>query len=287
MDTTLRTYSPTSTDAFAFCPRYWGFYRHRLKPKYIAYPEIASIVGTATAYGLETFYKARRDAIVPDPHIILEAGRLAANQAKSDALANGLRYVAAANQTDWDTIEASVALCLSTHAKHDPFKDYTVVAVEEEGEDRERPDLVVKDAAGLLVVDFKTKLKLRAEWVKKELMKWSRSWQLHHYAIRWHSTRFAVALIAPQTRQGVYYEITPVNPAYAELWKRDAAQLWNEMNFSHDVSLYDLRGNTSHANEYGECVYWNEACSVGMDQAVVESNLVQIERTDHARDTRQ
>ena len=270
----IASFSPTQTDAFSFCPRYWGFYRARLKPKCILYPEIAAIIGTAVASGLEAYYTARALGHVNDP--LIPAIQKAQVQ-RDEALAHGLRYVAASDQIKWDAIDDNVALLLKTHAKHDPFKDYTVVEVEQTGDDHDRPDLIVRDDMGPLVVDFKCKLTLKAEWVSKEMRKWGRSWQLHHYAIRRGIGCFAVCLIAPHTRQGIHYEITQVNPHYADLWVKDAAQLWSEMDFAKGLPLDTLRGNTSHANEYGECAYWAEACSHGMDPAMLSANLVQLD----------
>lgn len=276
----IQSFSPTQTDAFSFCPRFWGFYRAGLKPKAIGYPEMAAMTGTAVAAGLEVFYlgvfyKEQLD-VQASAWVTLERLRQA-------ALANGQRYVSASEQDKWDAMEANVALLLKTHAKADPFKDYTVVEVEQTGDDHDRPDLIVRDDIGLLVVDFKCKLTLKAEWVKKEHAKWRRSWQLHHYAIRRGISRFAVCLIAPHTRQGCHVEITQVDESYAKLWQQDAAQLWAEMDFAKGLPLDLLRGNTSHSNEYGECAYWSEACSYGLDPVMLKNNLVQVERTPHAR----
>ena len=202
----------------------------------------------------------------------LQAGRDA-------ALANGQRYVSAIDQDKWDAMGSNVELLLKTHAKCDPFKDYTVVEVEQTGDDHDRPDLIVRDDMGPLVVDFKCKLTLKSEWIKKEHAKWRRAWQLHHYAIRRGIKRFAVCLIAPHTRQGCHVEITQVDEGYTNLWLHDASILWAEMDFLKGLSVEQLRGNTSHSNEYGECAYWSEACSHGLDPALLASNLVQVERT--------
>lgn len=273
----IKTFSPTQTDVFSFCPRAWGFYRNRLKPRCIGYPEIAAIVGTATAAGLEVFYKARLGRQTLDHSVIETVALHTASEGRTEALANGLRYVAASEQDKWDSIDSNIQLCLKVHAKADPFKDYEVVAVEQKDDHHGRKDLLLRDDAGLLVVDFKCKLTLRSEWLKKEFATWRRSWQLHHYAITAGAPRFAVALIAPHTRAGVAYEITAINPHYANLWIKDALQLWSEMDYYHDVPLEQLRGNTAHANQYGECVYWAEACSHGMDSAMVAANLIQLE----------
>ena len=271
-----KTYSPTQTDAFSFCPRYWGFYRAGLKLRVIGYPEIAAIVGTAVAKGLECFYLMRRDGDPTDAVSIEQAAVTFGGRLKETALANGQRYVASANQSDWDAIDNNISLCLKTHAKRDPFVAYKVLEVEATGIDGDRPDLILADDAGPLVVDFKCKLTLRAEWVKKEFSKWRRSWQLHHYAVRRGISRFAVCLIAPHTRQGIIYETTTITPTLAMRWLADANQLWGEMAMSEGLRIEQLRGNTTHANEYGECVYWAEACSVGLDPSLM--NLIQVER---------
>ena len=272
----IRTFSPTATDTYSFCPRAWGFYRDRLKPRCIGYPEIAAIVGTAVAAGLEAFYKSRQISQPINAGVIVTAAQAVAAERRTEALAGGLRYVSANEQDKWDAIDENVALCLRVHEKADPFKDYDVAAVEVSDVHKGRADLVLKDDHGLLVVDFKCKLTLRSEWIKKEQAKWRRSWQLHHYTITRHAPRFAVALIAPHTRAGVVYEITPLNPAYATLWISDASKLWAEMDYYKDLPFEHLRGNTSHANEYGECAYWNEACSHGMDPAMLANNLIKV-----------
>ena len=267
----IKSFSPTQTDAFSFCPRYWGFYRQKLKPKAIGYPEIAAITGSAVAAGLEVRYRTgfQTGAVIPRALTVAAEQRL-------QALANGQRYVSAADQDKWEAIDSNVILLLETHNKRDPFKDYTVVEVEQTGDDHDRPDLIVRDDMGPLVVDFKCKLTLKAEWIPKEQAKWRRAWQLHHYAIRRGIARFAVCLIAPHTRQGCHYEIVQVDERYAKLWQQDAAQLWAEMDFAVGLPLDQLRGNTSHANEYGECAYWSEACSHGMDPVMLANNLVKV-----------
>lgn len=269
-------FSPTQTDAYAFCPRYWGFYRAGLKPRAIEYPEIAAIVGTAVAHGLECFYRIRRDGDPIDAVAIEQAAVGRATRLCEAALAHGQRYVGSHHQSEWDCIPDNITLCLRTHAKADPFKRYRVMDVESEDSHGGRSDLILTDDGGTLVVDFKCKLKLRAEWVAKEMSKWRRSWQLHHYTITRGAGRFAVALIAPHTRNGVHVEVTNVQQGYAGLWYQDATALWREMAQLERVSVAQLRGNTSHSNEYGECVYWSEACSHGLDPAMM--NLVQVER---------
>jgi len=277
----VRTYSPSSTDAFSFCPRYYGFYRARLKPRAIEYPEIAAIVGTAAAAGLEVFYKARQLNQPIDPVVCTTVALNVAQAEMTAALANGARYVTIKERERWDGIPQSVESVLATHRRVDPFRAYTVEGVEETSEFHDRTDLILRDGHGLLVVDFKSKLTLIAEWVKKEQTKWARSWQLHHYAITRGADRFATALICPRTRQGVYYEVVQVDPRYKQLWLRDAVRLWSEMDSVQDTPLEGLRGNTSHSNEYGECVYWGEACSFGLDPAQMTANLVQVERPKH------
>lgn len=276
----VQTFSPSQTDAYSFCPRYWWFYRNRFRVRYIAYPEIAAIIGTATAAGLEAFYKARQAGQTLDPIVVDTVAHGVAHAECKASLAGGLRYVTTKDQGEWEAIESNVSLLLKTHLKADPFKDYEVLAVEDTSDFHDRSDLILRDEHGLLIVDFKTRLKLTTEWdrLKKEQQKWARSWQLHHYAITRGATRFAAALITPRIRPGVVYEIVQVNHDYAKMWLKDAVQLWGEMAEHKDCSLYDLRGNTSHANEYGECLYWGEACSHGLDTDLMQANLVQIER---------
>jgi hypothetical protein len=240
---------------------------------------MAAMTGTAVAAGLELYYRQRqRGFTVMDDPILTHALAIAASN-RLNSLANNQRYVSASDQDKWDAMGSNVELLLKTHAKCDPFKDYTVVEVEQTGDDHDRPDLIARDDLGLLVVDFKCKLTLKSEWIKKEHAKWRRSWQLYHYAIRRGISRFAVCLIAPHTRQGCHVEMTQVDEGYAKLWQHDAAQLWAEMDAAQDLPLETLRGNTSHSNEYGECAFWPEACSHGLDKALLASNLVQVERT--------
>lgn len=274
----LPVYSPTQTDAYAFCPRYWGFYKANLKPRAIEYPEIAAIVGTAVAKGLETFYRIRREGDPIDAIAIEQAALTYADRLREAALAKGLRFVAGKDQDDWDSIPDNIVRCLRLHAKRDPFSTCQIVDVESVIEDGSgsRADLIVRDDFGLLVVDFKCKLKLRSEWVAKEQMKWRRSWQMHHYTITRGAARFAVVLIAPHTREGLKYETVNVHQGYAALWYQDATILWREMTIQATMPFESLRGNTSHSNEYGECVYWSEACNHGLDRSMM--NLVQVER---------
>ena len=233
------------------------------------------------AKGLETLYLGRLETIALPSElspIVSKAALDTASAQRLAALAYGQRYVSASVQDKWDAIDSNVELLLKTHAKCDPFKEYQVVEVEQTGDDHDRPDLIVEDEQGKLVVDFKCKLTLKSEWIPKEHAKWRRAWQLHHYAIRRGIKRFAVCLIAPHTRQGCHVEITQVDEGYAQLWLHDASILWAEMDFLKGLSVEQLRGNTSHENIYGECQYWSEACSHGLDPALLTSNLVQVER---------
>jgi len=273
-----RSFSPSQTQDYSFCPRYWGLRKANYKPRGIEYPEIAAMVGTSVAAGLEVFYKARRINQPVEPSVCTTVALDVAKVEMTAALANGARYVTIKERDRWERIPESVESVLTTHRRVDPFRGYTVESVEESGAFHDRTDLILRDERGILVVDFKTKLNLVAEWVKKEQSVWARSWQLHHYAITRGADRFAAALICPRTRQGVYYEIIQVDPRYKQLWLRDAVRLWAEMEVHEHSSLEQLRGNTSHSNEYGECTYWSEACSVGLDSAHMTANLVQIER---------
>jgi hypothetical protein len=278
----VKTFSPSATDAYSFCPRYWGFYRARLKPRVITYPEIAAIIGTSVAAGLEVVYKARMIGQSLDSIVYTTVAQTVAKAEMTAALAGGVRYVSIKDRDTWDNVLETVESVLALHARVDPFKAYIVESVEETGDFHDRTDLILRDQNGQrLVVDFKVKLTLRAEWIKKEQAKWARSWQQHHYAITRGTDRFAVALLCPKTRQGVYYEIVQVEPGYKLLWLRDAVQIWGEMDRVSNWSLEQLRGNTSHANEYGECSFWTDACSHGLDEAQMTANLVQVERVKY------
>jgi hypothetical protein len=279
----VRTFSPSQTQAFSECPRLWGFHKARLKPRVIGYAEIAAIIGTSVAAGLEVYYKARMIGQHIDSIVYTTVAQNVAQLEMTAALAEGARYVSIKDRDAWDNVLATVEGTLALHAKVDPFKAYIVESVEETGDFHDRTDLILREQNGQrLVVDFKVKLTLKAEWIKKEQAKWARSWQQHHYAITRGTDRFAVALLCPKTRQGVYYEIVQVEPGYKKLWLRDAVQIWGEMERVSNFPLEQLRGNTSHANEYGECLFWTDACSNGLDSAQMTANLVQVERVKYA-----
>src|SRR3990167_3257042 len=126
----IQSFSPTQTDAYAFRPRYWGFSRAGLKPKCIGYPEMAAITGTAVAKGLEAYYnfaKQRRSFINGEHEVVLRAAMNTALEQRLAALANGQRYVSAADQDKCDAMDSNVELLLKTPAKTDPFKGYDVV----------------------------------------------------------------------------------------------------------------------------------------------------------------
>lgn len=180
-----------------------------------------------------------------------------------------------------------VGLAVTRYVMTDPIPDtWRIVEVESdlgEGAGYARPDLVARDELGLVVVDYKSKLKLMAEWRNKTMMEYANSHQQFHYAhfvgqkFNEEVLRYYIALAVFEPSFDCSLNPYPVNQEMLGLWHQSASVTWSRMA-DEDAGNVPPVLAAQHSDQYGQCPYY-KACFVhNLDPALMAHDFKHIER---------
>lgn len=284
-------YSPTQTDAFAFCPRYREFYVQGWQPRIADKAMVARWLGVAMAAGQEHYYKQR--ATLPTD---------AAYATPVDAALATLEGLIGSFKGVGGVVEESLLLGLSSaitrvfqnYPAIDPIpSNWQVIAVEQAFYEHgnARADLVVRTPQGLTVVDWKWKKELYVKQYETKdqargrvLMEYDHSWSMYHYmwALQQTSTppvaaEYYIGLGELTPKPRITLQGFPVTSNSLQNWAQNAKLLWDEMA-QVDQGTRPVRGNVTHETKYGKCAFY-DLCVLGDgDHTQLPVKFIQIAR---------
>lgn len=185
-------------------------------------------------------------------------------------------------------ISGRIKKALSSYIVDDPIPDsWRIVSPEHDfgpGYGNARADLIARDQNGALtVVDYKTKLTLKAEYRQKTVMDYANSHQMLHYA--WAVgeafgetvATYSIGLAVFEPRWAFDLMGYAVHPETLSTWLASSKRIWALMET-------DIAGGTvpymsaNHSDNFGQCPYY-KACFVHhYDPTLMEADYVAVSR---------
>ncbi len=293
----MKVYSPTQTDVFAFCPQARQFYKEGWTPRIAAKPEIAAWMGVAMGAGLEVYYKGQINGETTGAE-----HELAGVQSWEQSVTRFREAGGVVEDSDIATIPVLLSKALVKYPKVDPIPaTWKILATEYELQDgsRARLDLVVETEQGVAVVDFKWKKELYVKSGEgkdqargRTLLEYENYWNMLHYVWGLKQSRgVTLPSVTTLPLDPAYYIILgELNPVHTQMqrfevdprvlgqWECTADVLWEEMQQTDD-GILSVRGNTTHANKYGPCKYYDACFTHFLDREAMKTKYVQVERS--------
>lgn len=286
----MKIYSPTQTDAFAFCPQYREWYKQGWQPRIADKPMIARWLGVAMAVGQEHYYSERAKLSAASTYTTSAEASLAS----LEGLVATFRGVGGVvEESLLMGLPSAITKVFQTYPDLDPIPaNWEIVAVEHAFTEygNARADLLVRTPSGLTVVDWKWKRELyvksgetRDQARGRTLMEYDHFWNMYHYV--WALQQTATEPVALEYYIGLG-ELSPrkvtlqkfqVSPKEIDVWVQDAKTLWWEMG-QVDNELWRVRGNVSHGNKYGKCMFYDVCVLGNKDESWLPAKFVQIAR---------
>jgi hypothetical protein len=186
-------------------------------------------------------------------------------------------------------MEERVRKALTSYIVTDPIPDTSkILAVElEMGEEYGncRPDLIVEDSLGLCVVDYKTKLLLKAEYRQKTIQEYANKHQMLHYgwATRSYFTRsvptYAIGLAIFEPRFDFGLIPFPLNDETLKIWEQGTKVAWGAMEREEAGEVPPWLSDT-HQDNFGQCVFYKACFTHHYDPALMAQDYILVEKVN-------
>jgi hypothetical protein len=286
----MRVYSPSQTATWLECPvkRHLAYVEH-WRPRLVGKRELAAVLGTAVAAGVEAYHRARMagQSNHPAEHwadMASQTARLLLRQLQDSGF-----QIAEYDQAQADALPGRAAKAVQTYLAAAPIPaDWAILEVEQVHQQYGscRLDLVVRDEPDhVAAVDLKVKLRLEPRYRPKEIERYRHHWAMLHYT-------WVVEQVYGQTPRRYYILFLVLEPApeswlqaylvdeeVLRVWEQSARRVWTQMEV-HDTAGPDDRGPwiaAKHADEYGPCEYYDACFEYRWDPALMSHDYVQFE----------
>jgi len=268
------------------------------RSKYARKVDLAGILGTAFAAGVGVWNNLRmahERSGVPGPlgasqsHVkaCTDVGLAVMRQRVQQIGKIGQILDSSSDEGYLDKMESRLEKALSNYILKDPIPDHwRLVGVEQDmGEEYGhcRPDLIAENETGLVVVDYKTKLILKAEYRQKTINEYANSHQMLHYG--WavgtnfgrpvHTYHIGIAVFEPRwTFDLLPY---PVHPETLTIWEAGSRAAWSAME-KEDNLEYPPWLSDKHQDNFGQCIFY-KACFVHhYDESLMAQDYIRVEQ---------
>lgn len=304
----MKAYSPSQTSEWLRCPMKRALRREGWLPKATGRADWAGAMGSAFAAGVAVYNNTRREfeqggTSMPPRHLSIKTAQGADPERVKMAEASYkiATSILAQRLAQWeelglivdsgdDYIEKlgkRVQKAVVSYVMTDPIPDsWRIIEVETDLGERAghaRPDLVARDDLGLVVVDYKSKLKLMAEWRNKTVMEFAHSHQQFHYAhfvgekFNEPILRYYIALAVFEPSFACDLLPYAVNQEMLSMWHQSASVVWERMAHEDSGAVPPTLA-AQHSDQYGQCPYY-KACFVhNLDPALMAHDFKHVER---------
>lgn len=254
-------------------------------PKYMAKKDWAALLGQGFAAGVGIYNNHRqeweragqqappRDAVSRASLIqtCTDSAILIVEQKIAEIAASGVTLDSADDAGYQDKLASRVRKSITSYIANDPIPDtWRLVDAEKDfGPEygNSRADLVARDQNNaLVVVDYKTKLTLAAQYRVKTVQEYANSHQMLHYAWAAGETygdtvaKYVIGLAVLEPRWTFDLLPYPVHPESLVAWLGSAQRVWGEM--ARDASGETVPWmSANHSDNFGQCPYY-KACFV-------------------------
>lgn len=257
-------------------------------------PLLAQIVGKSIAAGLGIYNGYRKTqehagiAITDRTEISKTAMSAAYAVMASEIQAiETTGYVLNMTSDDFlQTMEDRVGRSIVQYVMNDPLDPtYRIIDVEtplgiEYGDSR--PDLVIQDADGYAVLDYKTTSDFKKMYEQSNLAKYANSHQMNHYVwacSEYYQKPIEKYYICMIYTQPVKISMHPfsVHPEALQLWLQATKAKWNEMARVEKGEERPWMA-AEHGDRFGECEMYGACFRYRLDPQLMTHKYVKVER---------
>ena len=273
--------------------------REGWQPKYLQKKDWSALLGQGFAAGVGIYNNLRQEyeragAQAPErdatkrAELIQACGDAAVKivqQKTADMLTSGLN-AGDDDQGYQDKLEQRIRKSVSSYIASDPIPDsWRIVDAEKdfgEAYGNARADLVCRDANGaLVIIDYKTKLTLAAQYRNKTIQEFANSHQMLHYSWAAEHTygdsvaTFYIGLAVLEPRYAFDLIPFPVAPESLQVWLASAQVVWGHMEREESGEVVPWM-SANHSDNFGQCPYY-KACFVHhYDPALMGADYVNV-----------
>jgi len=269
-------------------------------PKYMANKDWSALLGQGFAAGVGIYNNLRQEweragAQAPQRDATARATMIQAcqdaavrivSQKVDDLNAAGIGMSSENDETYKERMEARIRKSLSSYIASDPIPDsWRIVGVEHdfgEAYGNARADLLVRDDLGAMaVVDYKSKLTLKAEYRAKTILEYANSSQQLHYGWAVQETfnepvyRYFIGLAVLEPRWAFDLIPFPIHPESLSIWLASARVIWNAMEREERGETVPWL-STKHQDQFGQCVYYKACFTHHYDPALMVQDYVKL-----------
>jgi len=295
----MRVYSPSSTATWMRCPMLRALGQEGWIPKYAAKKDYAATLGQGFAAGVAIYNNIRMEherggAKLP-PRDDTSRESLAATCGESavrvmDERLKEMEQIGLVMDDTEGYIDKLATRCrkaVRQYVMTDPVPDtWRIVDAEKDfgpSFGNSRADLIVEDSLGLAVVDYKTKLTLKAEYRQKTINEYANSHQMLHYGWAGRETygrpinNYYIGLAVFEPRWAFDLVPYPIHPETLETWLKATQRAWMDME-AEEVGDKVPWMSANHSDNFGQCPMY-KACFVHhYDPTLMKQDYLHVER---------
>lgn len=269
-------------------------------PKYVAKKDWAALLGQGFAAGVGIYNNFRaewerggaqapkRDAASRGDliQVCQDAAIEIVSQKVRDMQASGLVLNSGDDAAYQDKLNGRIKKSLSSYIASDPIPDtWRIVEAEKDfGEEfgNARADLICLDAqAAYTIVDYKSKLALKAEYRQKTIQEYSNSHQQFHYAwacqesYRCVVPSYHIGLGVMEPRWAFDLIPFPIHPESLGAWLASAKVVWADMAREEAGDRVPWL-SANHSDNFGQCVYYRACFVHHYDPSLMAADYVKV-----------
>lgn len=269
-------------------------------PRYMAKKDWSALLGQGFAAGVGIYNNLRAEweragAQAPQRDVNSRADLISActdaavkivDQKVLDMYSIGIGMSSDDDEAYRSRMESRIRKSLSSYIATDPIPDtWRIVEAEKDfGPEygNSRADLVARDENGALVIlDYKSKLTLKAEYRAKTIGEFANSSQQFHYAWAAGETygepvfKYFIGLAIMEPRWAFDLVPFPVSPESLAVWHQSALVIWADMEKEEAGERVPWL-SPNHSDNFGQCAYY-KACFVHhYDPALMAQDYVKL-----------
>ena len=304
----MKVYSPSQTAEWMRCPMMRALRKEGWVSKWGAKRDLAASIGQAFAAGVAVYNNFRLGASGGNgmPPRGANAARIALSdsslQVAKAVMAQRLEemeklgFVLTSSEEDevyLASMDKRLTKALTQYIQEDPLPDdWQIVDVEGslgEAAGNSRPDLVIRNAQGLYVVDYKTKVQLLARYEHKTKQDYANSHQMLHYGhfggLHYGEdlAGYYIGLIVFEPRFRCELLPYPYNSETLRTWAATTPAAWEAMEREDKGESKPWMSN-NHQDNFGQCPYYKACFEYHYDPALMVRDYLYVERVPENAD---
>lgn len=300
----MKVYSPSQTATWMRCPMMRALRKEGWIPRYGQRKDWAAVLGQAFGAGVGAYNSLRQaheeqGMLMPErapdaraSFIDVAVGvALGVKQQRVREMVDMGLVVDEDGDAYIKVLDQRIRRAVTCYVLTDPIPDtWKIVDIESslgEGAGNARPDLIVRDEMGLAIVDYKSKLTLKAEYRHKTIQEYANGHQFLHYAhfgreyYKEPIDRYYIGLAVLEPRWAFELIPFPVHDETLKVWYQGASTAWAMME-REDAGEQVPWLSDRHSDQFGQCPYYRMCFTHMYDPGLAKQDYILTERVTEA-----